>query len=46
LAKHVFGLDFKEGYNKGCWKDNLYFIYSLTKYWMGYTQLDINEEVD
>lgn len=22
LAKHVFGLDFKEWYNKGCWNDN------------------------
>lgn len=22
LAKHVFELDFKEWYNKGCWNDN------------------------
>jgi GNAT superfamily N-acetyltransferase len=27
LAKHVFGLDFKEWYNKGCWNDN-YICYS------------------
>lgn len=27
LAKHVFGLDFKEWYDKGCWNDN-YICYS------------------
>lgn len=27
LAKHIFGLDFKEWYDKGCWNDN-YICYS------------------